>query len=182
MKLNLSSYDNSWYFPGNKIKIFIWIFISFFVFTNKLPIPSWFKVFLLRAFGARIGSNVVIKPGCKIKYPWNLFISDNVWLGEDCWIDNLSKVIIENDCCISQGAYIFTGNHNYKKSTFDLMLNPITLKAGCWVGAKSVVCPNVIIGECSILTAGSVATTSLQPYSIYQGNPAIFKRKREFQI
>lgn len=181
MKMNLSSYDNSWYYPGNKLKIFIWILFSFLLFNSSLPIPSKVKVFVLRIFGAKIGNNVVIKPGCKIKYPWNLSICDNVWLGENCWIDNLTKVIIENNCCISQGAYIFTGNHNYKKGTFDLMLNSITLKAGCWIGAKSVVCPNVTVGECSILTVGSVATVSLQPFSIYQGNPAIFKRKREFQ-
>lgn len=180
-KVTLSCYNNSWYQPGNKLKIAIWMLVSFFLFEHLSPIPSKLKIFFLRIFGAKLGDNVVIKPGCKIKYPWFLEIDDNVWLGESCWIDNLTKVKIENDCCISQGAYIFTGNHNYKKNTFDLIVQPVTLKAGCWVGAKSIVCPNVILGEHSILSAGSVATHDLEPFCVYQGNPAILKRKRIFE-
>lgn len=121
------------------------------------------------------------RPGCKIKYPWFLEVDDNVWLGENCWIDNHFKVTIENDCCISQGAYIFTGNHNYKKNTFDLIVQPVTLKSGCWVGAKSIVCPNVILGENSILSTGFCCYGWFGAFGIYQGNPAILKKKEFFQ-
>lgn len=179
-ELELSKYKNDFYKPGSKLKILIWILVSYVFFENSLPIPSFLKCIILRFFGAVIGANVVIKPGCKIKYPWFLSISDNVWLGENCWIDNLAHVDIERNCCISQGAYLFTGNHNYKKSTFDLVLYPITLKRGSWVGAKSIVCPGVVLGKYSILTVGSVAVNELAPYGVYQGNPAMFKRNRVF--
>jgi putative colanic acid biosynthesis acetyltransferase WcaF len=80
--------------------------------------------------------------------------------------------------CISQGALLLTGNHNYKKKTFDLMVGKITLADGAWIGAKSVVCPGVACGSHSVLAVGSVAVKDLKPYFIYQGNPAVPVRER----
>ncbi|WP_263079872.1 WcaF family extracellular polysaccharide biosynthesis acetyltransferase [Endozoicomonas sp. Mp262] len=176
--VNLSSYNNSWYQPAGKLKILLWIITSFAFFEHSLPIPNRIKVSLLRLFGANIGKGVVIKPGCKVKYPWFLTISNFVWLGEQCWIDNLAQVTIEDHCCISQGAYLLTGNHDFSKSTFDLIIKPIHIKQGSWVGAKATVCPGVTLNEHSILSVGSVATKDLEASGIYQGNPAILKRQR----
>jgi putative colanic acid biosynthesis acetyltransferase WcaF len=36
------------------------------------------------------------------------------------WIDNLDDVSIADNVCISQGALLLSGNHNYKKQIFDL--------------------------------------------------------------
>jgi putative colanic acid biosynthesis acetyltransferase WcaF len=102
-----------------------------------------------------------------------------VWIGENVWIDNLGKVTIGNNVCISQGALLLCGNHNYKKSTFDLIVGEIHLEEGVWVGAKSVVCPGVTLKSHAILTVGSVATTSLESYTINQGNPAVKIRERK---
>ena len=55
-----------------------------------------------------------------IKYPWFLAIGDHTWIGEKVWIDNLAEVAIGANCCVSQGAMLLCGNHNYKKSTFEL--------------------------------------------------------------
>jgi putative colanic acid biosynthesis acetyltransferase WcaF len=76
---------------------------------------------------------------------------------------------------------LLCGNHNYKKSTFDLMVGNITIEEGAWVGAQAVVCPGVRLGSHSILTVGSVATSSVPAFSIYQGNPAQKIREREIR-
>ena len=73
---------------------------------------------------------------------------------------------------------LLTGNHNYKQSTFDLVTGEITLEEGAWIGAQSVVCPGVTCGTHSVLSVGSVAARDLEPYSIYQGNPAGKVRER----
>jgi len=178
METNLAAYNNSWYKPGNKLKIMAWYFVQALFFLNPLNPFSGIKVFLLRLFGAKIGHNVLIKPCVQVKYPWLLEIGNNVWVGEYVWVDNLARVKIGDNVVLSQGAMLLCGNHNYKKSTFDLMIGEIQLLNGSWVGAKAVVCANVILNPHAILTVGSVATHSLEENTIYSGNPAIKVRTR----
>ncbi|WP_053976061.1 WcaF family extracellular polysaccharide biosynthesis acetyltransferase [Mangrovimonas xylaniphaga] len=178
MKTDLSTYNNDWYRPGGSLKRLSWYFINVLFFENPLNPSSGLKVFFLKCFGAQVGKGVVIKPGVNIKYPWKLSIGDFSWIGEKVWIDNLADVNIGRHVCISQGAMLLCGNHNYKKSTFDLIIGGITVKNGAWIGAKSVVCPGVILKNHSVLSVNSVATKDLEAFRIYQGNPAILVRNR----
>jgi putative colanic acid biosynthesis acetyltransferase WcaF len=179
MKTQLNIYNNSWYDTGaSSIKKLLWYFVNVLFFVNPLNPAIGIKVTLLRLFGAKIGKGVVIKPGVNIKYPWFLTVGDHVWIGESVWIDNLVPVSIGSHSCLSQGAMLLTGNHNYKLPTFDLIVKPIVLEEGVWIGAKSVVTQGVTCGSHSVLAVGSVATQNLTAYTIYQGNPAEAKRKR----
>ncbi len=129
-------------------------------------------------FGAKVGKGVVIKPGVNIKYPWNLTIGDHVWIGENVWLDSLGKINIGANACLSQGATLITGNHDYSKQKFDLIIKDILLEEGVWIGAMSVVCPGVTCRSHSVLTAGSVAVGELDAYAVYQGNPAVKVKER----
>lgn len=145
MNTTLKEYNNSWYNTGGySCSRLLWYFINlWFMKCHWMPISSM-RCALLRLFGAKIGKGVVIKPGVSVKYPWRLSIGDYSWIGENVWIDNLDNVSIGSNCCISQGAMLLCGNHNYKKSTFDLIIKPITIEDGAWIGAKSVVCPRLL--------------------------------------
>ncbi|MFV9484004.1 WcaF family extracellular polysaccharide biosynthesis acetyltransferase [Christiangramia sp. ASW11-125] len=178
MKTDLSKYNNSWYQPGGRLKILLWYLTNVLFFQNSLNPSSELKVALLKLFGAKIGEGVVIKPGVNIKYPWKLEIGNHTWIGEKVWIDNLGEVKIGSNVCISQGAMLLCGNHNYKKLTFDLIVQNITLEDGVWIGAQSVVCPGVICKSHSILSVSSVANKNLEAYKVYQGNPAVKVRPR----
>lgn len=178
-RTDLSVYDISWYKPGPRWKIILWFLVNSVTLNTYLPIPIAIKRFLLKLFGAKLGVGVVIKPAVNIKYPWFLRVGNHVWIGEQVWIDNLSEVVIGDHSCLSQGALILTGNHNYRRSTFDLTSQPITIDDGVWIGAKAVVCPGVRCHSHSVLAVNSVATRSLEEYGIYQGNPAVWVRKRD---
>ncbi len=178
MKTDLSSFNNKWYQPGSKFKILLWYFTNVLFFQNTLIPSSGLKISLLKFFGATIGKGVVIKPGVNIKYPWMLKIGNHSWIGEKVWIDNLAEVKIGNNVCVSQGAMLLCGNHNYKKTTFDLIVKEIVLEDGVWIGAQCIVCPGVICHSHSILSVNSVANKEMEAYSIYQGNPAVKVRQR----
>lgn len=179
MKTDLSTYSNKGYTPGaNPVTRIIWYFTNILFFMNPLNPLSSFKIFLLRMFGADVGKGVNIKPSVNIKYPWRLKIGNYAWIGENVWIDNLDDVMIGDHCCLSQGAMLLCGNHNYKTETFDLFIGKIILEDGVWIGANATVCPGITCKSHAILTAGSVATKTLEPFSIYQGNPAIKIRNR----
>ena len=177
-KIDLSKFNNDWYEPGSSFKRGMWFIMNALFMQNKYFAWSGFKVNLLIWFGADMGENIVIKPNVNVKYPWKLTIGDNVWIGENVWIDNLGEVTIGNNVCISQGAMLLCGNHNYKKEAFDLVVGKITLEDGIWIGAKSVVCPGVRCKSHALLAVNSVATSTLDAYKIYQGNPAIVLRDR----
>ena len=176
---DLSRFDNSWYDHGPRWRLVVWFITNSMFLNSYLPIPAAVKVWILRLFGAKIGTNVMIKPAVNIKYPWLLKVGDYVWIGEQVWIDNLSEVIIGNNACLSQGAMLLTGNHDYRRSTFDLTTRPITIDNGVWIGAKSVVCAGVHCHSHAVLAVNSVATKPLAAYGIYQGNPAVLVRHRE---
>jgi putative colanic acid biosynthesis acetyltransferase WcaF len=178
MKTSLSLYNNDWYQPGSRLKRLIWYFVNVVLLQNALNPSSGLKIAVLRLFGAKIGKGVVIKPKVNIKYPWLLSIGDYCWIGEQVWIDNLAQVTLEDHVCISQGALLQCGNHNYKKISFDLMISPIVLKEGSWVGARSNVAPGVTLGSHAILSFGSTATKDLEAYTIYAGHPAKAVKKR----
>jgi putative colanic acid biosynthesis acetyltransferase WcaF len=181
LRTDLSKYDNSWYQPGGAIKRYAWFVLGRIFVNTYLPLPIGVKVAVLRLFGAQIAENVMIKPKVNIKYPWFLTIRKNAWIGEEVWIDNLTHVEIGANACLSQGAMLLTGNHNYRRPGFDLMVAPIVLEDGVWIGAKAVVCPGVVCGSHSVLTVSSVATRNLNAYGIYSGNPAQYIKTRKIE-
>lgn len=178
-EVDLRKFDNSWYQPGSFIKRFFWHAISNIFINSTLPVPMKIKINILRLFGAKIGQNVTIKPSVNIKYPWFLNVRDYVWIGENVWIDNFVEVYIEENVCISQGAMLLTGNHDYSKTTFDLIPGKIVIEKGAWIGAKTVVCPGVTVKSHGVLAVGSVATRDITAYSVFQGNPAVYLRDRK---
>lgn len=180
MKVRLDQYNNEWYEPGaGPLKRTAWYFVNVLFFKNGWNPVSGLKVRLLRLFGARVGKGVVIKPAVNIKYPWKLTVGNHVWIGEQVWIDNLDEVTIGHHVCLSQGAMLLCGNHDYKKPAFDLITAPIALEEGAWIGARATVGPGVTVHSHAVLAAGSVASCDLEAHMIYQGVPAVVKRRRE---
>jgi putative colanic acid biosynthesis acetyltransferase WcaF len=180
---DLSGYNNAWYNPGaSKLKRLFWYFTNLLFFQSGIFPLNGLKVILLRMFGARIGDGVIIKPTVNIKYPWKLRIGNYCWIGENVWIDNLAFVTLADNVCLSQGSMLLTGNHNYKKSTFDLMIGEIILENGVWIGTHAIVAPGVNCFSHAVLAINSVATRDLEAYFIYQGNPAEKVKEREIEF
>jgi len=177
--VDLSVPDNSEYDKGRPwLVIVLWHFIGApLVRSNWLPVSS-LKAALLKLFGARIGTGAYIKPGIKVKFPWYLTVGDHCWLGEDVWIDNLAPVTIGSHVCVSQGAYLCTGNHDWSSGNMRLFRKPITLRDGSWVGARAVVGPGTVVGVGAIVTAGSVISRDVPAGQIWTGNPARHARDR----
>jgi putative colanic acid biosynthesis acetyltransferase WcaF len=181
--MNLAQYDNSHYDPGaGMIKRALWYVINAVLINSWLWPESRLKCAILRAFGAQIGHSVVIKPRVNIKYPWYLTLGNHVWLGEGVWLDCLARISIASNVCISQEAYLLTGNHNYKDPAFGLVVSDIHVEDEVWIGAKAVVCPGVRIKRGTVLTAGSILRHNSEEWGIYSGNPAIWVRRRDLAM
>lgn len=176
---DLGSYRVTDYSPGaGPLRRVIWYLVNILIFMNPLLPFYGLKRSLLRIFGASIGEGVVIKPRVNIKHPWRLTIGAHSWIGEGTWIDNLADVHIGNNVCISQDAYLLTGNHDYKSKRFTLITQPIQVEDGAWVGARAVVCPGVTVRRNAVVSVGGILTSDAGPDTIYAGNPAQRVRAR----
>lgn len=179
MKVDLSRFDNSWFEPGRNVFVrMLWFFFNAIFLKNPLNPSSAIKVGILRLFGARIGDGVVLKPGINIKYPWKIEVGDHSWIGENSWLDSLALIRIGNNVCLSQATYLCTGNHDWTDPDFGLIVKPIIIEDGVWVGARATVLPGVTLASHSIVVSGSVITNDTEAYMIYAGNPAIRHKER----
>lgn len=168
--MRLDSFDNSYFRRGrSRFVEVLWVLFGLPIFSCRIPGSSW-RSGLLRLFGGTVGVDVVWKPRVIVKFPWRLSIGSFSWVGEAVWIDNLDFVAIGEHVCISQGAYLCTGSHDWSKTTFDLITKPIRVESGVWVCARSIICPGAVLMSGSVLSVGSVARGTLEKDFIYRGN------------
>ena len=179
MNVDLSPTSNRDYQPGRSFQVrALWVIVEALVFLHPVVTSYRFKRLILRLFGAHVGTNVIVKPGVHVKYPWRLRVGDNSWLGERCWIDNMEDISIGRNVVISQGAYLCTGNHDWADPGMGLMPQPIAIDDGAWIGAFTRVAPGIRVAEEAVLVLGSVLLSDSRPRGIYAGNPAELLRWR----
>jgi acetyltransferase-like isoleucine patch superfamily enzyme len=107
-----------------------------------------------------------------------IVIGNRVTSTADLQIAAHSEVVIEDDVMFASNVHIEDGSHGYLTATIPYKyqpignIAPILIKYGCWIGQNVVILPGVTIGECSIIGANSVVTTSIPARSIAVGAPA----------
>ena len=176
--MRLDLYDNSDFDRGaGRIKEGLWILCKCLFFLNPFPWPSAFRVALLRLFGARLGTNVVVRSGVNISFPWRFVTGSHVWLGEEVFILSLATVTLGSHVCISQRAFLCTGSHDWKSEAFDLKTQPIVVEDQVWIAAQAFIGPGTQIGQGSLVGAGTVLMKDVPPHSLAMGNPATIDPK-----
>ncbi|MHB8458922.1 MAG: WcaF family extracellular polysaccharide biosynthesis acetyltransferase [Candidatus Limnocylindrales bacterium] len=171
------------YHPGRSYAYrALWVLVEAVVLLNPVVTPYALKRWVLRRFGARIGAGVLIKPSVHVKYPWHLEIGDNAWIGERAWIDNFVRVRIGANAVVSQGAYLCTGNHDWSDPGMGLVVKPLTVEDGAWVGAFARIAPGVTVGREAVVALGGVLLSDAVPGGIYSGNPAVRVRDRSIRV
>ncbi|MDJ0652835.1 MAG: WcaF family extracellular polysaccharide biosynthesis acetyltransferase [Xanthomonadales bacterium] len=170
--MRLDRFDNKAFDRGRPRWVeLLWRMAGDLLVDSWLPGSRW-RCWVLRRFGARIGRGVVIKPRVRVKFPWRLTTGDHCWIGESVWIDNLAEVEIGDHCCISQGAYLCTGSHDWSRESFDLRVGRIVIEQGSWVGAFARIGPGVTVGAGAVACLGAVVVDDLEACTVWAGNPA----------
>ncbi|MGG0574545.1 colanic acid biosynthesis acetyltransferase WcaF [Priestia aryabhattai] len=155
----------------------LWMITELLFIYNPLQWSSKIRVFILNLFGATVASNVIIRPRVRIRFPWNLTIGKNSWIGESVWISNKGKVVIGENCAISQGTFITTGSHDVKR-TMDVIIKEVHIKDGVWVTSKCIILQGVTLHKNAVITPGSVVVKDIPEAAIFGGNPAKFIKQR----
>lgn len=116
-----------------------------------------------------IGNRVVIRP--------------NVMLFGETLSDLECSILIEDDVLMGSGVHIYVNNHKFDNANIPVIDQgyypdkKVILKKGCWIGANVTILPGVIIGENSVIGAGSVVSKSIPSEVVAVGNPCKVIRK-----
>ena len=135
----------------------------FFLRISALPMPStkW------RPIVVKLG-------GVNVVCPEKTFIGANVWFDSD-YPDDITieeRVTLTLGCTIFTHYVVFRGNgHNYRRGK-------VRIKKHAWIGARTIICQSVTIGENAVIGAGSVVTKDVPDNEVWAGNPARFIKMR----
>lgn len=155
--------------PGWYVQI--WWFVQATFFRCSPQFAYSYRAALLRAFGAKVGKNVIIRPTATFTYPWKVEIGDYVWIGDDTVLYSLGEISIGAHTVISQRSYLCAGDHDYREPDFPIRGRHIIIREQCWLAADTFVAPGITIGSGTVVGARSSVFNDLPANMVCLGSP-----------
>ncbi len=177
--VDLRSYDQSDYDRGRPgWYVLLWWLVQAIAFPLSPHFASGWRCALLRAFGAKIGPDVLVRPTARFTYPWKVEIGEASWIGDDVVFYSLDRIRIGRHCVISQHTYLCTGSHDLGDRAFGLQTRAIAIGNGAWVASDCFVGPGVTVGANAAIGARSTVLADIPPGQIAWGTPCKARRDR----
>lgn len=150
----------------------LWYLVEATLFRMSFRTMNGWRAMLLRAFGAKVGRDCVIRRTAHVEVPWNLVAGDRVCLGEHSIVYNLGLIVIGDRSSVSQYAHLCAGTHDHTRLDLPLMMSPITIGEDVWICADVFVGPGVTVGQGAVVGARSSVFSDLPAWKVCVGNPA----------
>ncbi len=167
----VARHDSPWT-TRQKLGRLAWSIVQASLFRFSPHNAYGWRNLLLRAFGARIGAHVKIRPTVRIEVPWHLDIGDHSAIGDFAILYSLGTITIGRYVTISQYAHLCAGTHEIATRQMRLLRPPIRLGDDVWIATDAFVGPGVSIGDRTVLGARASAFSDLPGDVIAVGNPA----------
>ena len=117
--------------------------------------------------GATVGKNCVLSK--------DVYVDCNVKIGDECKIQNsvsiYDGVTIESQVFVGPHAS-FTNDKVPRAFNTDWKITKTLVQQGASLGANCTIICGIVIGEYSMIAAGSVVTKDVPSYTLVAGNPA----------
>lgn len=133
-----------------------------------------------------LGRNVYIGHQTILKgyYKNQMFIGDESWIGQQCFLHSGGGLNIGCRVGIGPGVKIITSHHIEAGTDIPILFSPIefakvTIEDDVDIGTGSIIMPGVHIGKGALIGAGAVVTKDISPYTVAVGIPAKMKRTRK---
>lgn len=166
---------------GSRLLMLSWWFVQAIFFPLSPHFAHGPRRWLLRLFGAKIGTGVRIRPTARFTYPWNVEIGDYSWVGDDAVFYSLAPIKVGTHCVISQKSYLCTGSHDITDSRFALKTGEVIVENGAWVAADCFVGPSVRIGANAVIAARSSVIHSMPAEQVCWGTPCQPQKQRQMK-
>ncbi len=121
------------------------------------------------------GVNFTLRLPQLIIHPENIKVGDQVFINKGLSALAYAEISIEDNVMLGPNVSLLTSGHDPDLSGIEAqesrIIEPIKIKKGSWIGANTTIISGVIIGENTVIGAGSIVTKSVAPNSIAAGNP-----------
>jgi len=151
-----------------------------------LPTSKCFalKRILLRLVGVEVGKDVKVNGHTWFYGRGNVRIGDRTWIGPGCKFHSTYGTLIDvgADCDVAPCVMFVTGTHKIGTSARragEGYAQDITVRNGCWLGARVTILGNVTIDTGSFVAAGSLVNVDVPERSLAAGVPVKIKRTFE---
>jgi putative colanic acid biosynthesis acetyltransferase WcaF len=162
----------------DKIARALWL-MTWAVLFRPSPNPFFgWRRFLLRIFGAEVGSAAHPYSSVRIWAPWNLVMEAGSCLGPgvDCY--SVDRIVLRPNAVVSQRAFICTASHDHRSPGFPLITAPVVIGESAWIAAEAYIGPGVTVGAGAVVGARAVAVRDVPAGAVVVGNPARVMSKR----
>lgn len=143
------------------------------------PLNFW-RLWILRWFGAQISGRPYVAPSARIRMPWNITLKHRACVAPGGELYALGPIIMHERSTVAQHAYICTGSHDITVEELTLVVGTVEIGADAFIFAGAFVSPGVTIGEGAVIGAHSVVTKDMPPWMICAGNPCKPLKPRVF--
>ncbi|CAA9200250.1 2,3,4,5-tetrahydropyridine-2,6-dicarboxylate N-acetyltransferase [Flavobacterium bizetiae] len=138
----------------------------------------------------RIGNNSKIAGNVKIFGSAEniLVVGEGCYVGANTILEGFNaKVTIGKNVSFAQNVNLMSGSGPNASEAlqiiFPIVKGEIVIGNDCWIGASSIIMPNVHLGDFCIVAANSFVNKRFPSYSIIGGTPAKLIRKlTQFEI
>jgi putative colanic acid biosynthesis acetyltransferase WcaF len=158
--------------------VFLWQLVQGSLFACSPQFAYGWRRLLLRAFGARIGRDVKVRPSARIIYPWKVEIGDRAWIGDHAELYSLAPIRIGADAVVSQKSYLCAASHDHHRVEFPMVEGPITIGDQAWIAADVFIAPGVSIGRGAVVGARSSVFFDVEAGAVAFGSPASVQTRR----
>ena len=158
---------------GQRVAMVLWEY-AWLILCSWTPKPfNWWRLIILRLFGAKLTGKPFVHQRARIQIPWNLQMDNRACLGDRSIVYTLGEVVIGEAATIAQEAYLCTGSHDFKDPALPLIVGRIEIKSNAFVGARAMILPGITIGQSAVVGAMAVVTKDVGDNQTVVGNPAV---------
>jgi maltose O-acetyltransferase len=129
---------------------------------------------LLKELIPNAGAGLWLQPPFYCDYGSNIVIGEKVFFNFNCVVLDVMQVSIGSRTMFGPNVQVYSATHptDAKERSSGLeYAKPIAIGEDVWMGGSAVVCPGVIIGDRTIIGAGSVVTKDIPSDVFAAGNP-----------
>jgi acetyltransferase-like isoleucine patch superfamily enzyme len=151
---------------------------SFFRFvkeTQATQVPATLELWLIQnVVGIGRGIYWPVHPTSRVVCAQNILIGVETSPGlmNGCYIQGIGRIRIGDYTQIAANVGIISANHVLTDSRAHVA-DEVNIGAYCWIGMGAVVLPGVVLGDFTVVGAGSIVTRSFpEGHCVIAGNPA----------